>query len=107
MVNAIVNSLYTMTKASLPNTLLISNSTTRFNKKLFLQWCAIEFLPMNWVVNFYRKLNLVFVTFINSPMLPAFVATKQVDPIASINFFELFEQIKTPINLYEFWQFET
>jgi hypothetical protein len=62
----------------------------RFEKKLFMQRNVIKFLPMNYVTNFYGKLNLQFISIINSPVLVAFTAMEKRDPTSRFNFLETF-----------------
>ena len=81
MINAVSDAFYTMLSATSPIANLLSLTTSLFKEILLLKGRAVEFFPPRSICNFHGKLNLIFIPFINAPMLITSTATAQANPI--------------------------
>lgn len=70
VLDAIHDTLYALSLASMPNALLFSKPTPRLSQEVFLQSRGIELLPVRTGRNAKHKLDLVLVPFVNAPKLP-------------------------------------
>lgn len=100
MINAVSDAFHSTLSATSPNANFLCQSAARVEEILFFKGCAIEFLPSCHIGNFYGKLNLIFVPFINPPILTTLTATAEADPIPGFQFIERLHQFSLRIHFY-------